>query len=75
MVGRPLIFETSFNRVVLQVSTNMGKEKQDIEQCKDLLWDGVDLLCFDKINIADPEVYGATYPLTRSVVAGLTIGF
>lgn len=29
-------FETSFNRVVLQVSTNMGKEKQDIEQCKDL---------------------------------------
>ena len=36
MVGRPLIFETSFNRVVLQVSTNMGKEKQDIEQCKDL---------------------------------------
>ena len=36
---------------------------------------GVDLLCFDKINIADPEVYGVTYPLTRSVVAGLTIGF
>lgn len=36
---------------------------------------GIDLLCFDKINIADPEVYGATYPLTRSVVAGLTIGF
>lgn len=36
---------------------------------------GVDLLCFDKINIADPEVYGTTYPLTRSVVAGLTIGF
>lgn len=36
---------------------------------------GVDLLCFDKINIADPEVYGATYPQTRSVVAGLTIGF
>ena len=36
---------------------------------------GVDLLCFDKINIADPEVYGATYPLTRSVVAGLTISF
>ena len=36
---------------------------------------GIDLLCFDKINIADPEVYEATYPLTRSVVAGLTIGF
>lgn len=36
---------------------------------------GVDLLCFDKIKIADPESYGATFPLTRSVVAGLTIGF
>lgn len=36
---------------------------------------GVDLLCFDKIKIADPESYGDTYPLTRSVVAGLTIGF
>lgn len=36
---------------------------------------GVDLLCIDKIDVADPESYGATYPLTRSVVAGLTIGF
>jgi len=36
---------------------------------------GIDLLCFDKIKIADPESYGATYPLTRSVVAGLAIGF
>ena len=36
---------------------------------------GIDLLCFDKIKVADPESYGSTYPLTRSVVAGLTIGF
>lgn len=36
---------------------------------------GIDLLCFDKIKIADPESYGVNYPLTRSVVAGLTIGF
>jgi TonB-linked SusC/RagA family outer membrane protein len=36
---------------------------------------GVDLACFDKISIADPESYGATYPLTRSVVAGLSINF
>ncbi len=36
---------------------------------------GVDLLCFDKIKIADPESYGVTYPLTRRIVAGLTIGF
>lgn len=74
MVGRPLIFETSFNRVVLQVSTNMGKESKILSNAK-IYVRGVDLLCFDKINIADPEVYGATYPLTRSVVAGLTIGF
>jgi TonB-linked SusC/RagA family outer membrane protein len=36
---------------------------------------GVDLACFDKISIADPESYGAGYPLTRSVVAGLSINF
>lgn len=36
---------------------------------------GIDLLCFDKIKVADPESYGTTAPLTRSVVAGLTIGF
>ena len=36
---------------------------------------GVDLLCFDKIKIADPESYGATVPLTRSAIIGLSIGF
>lgn len=36
---------------------------------------GVDLLCFDKIKISDPESYGATYPLTRSIVAGVAVGF
>nr|WP_320056959.1 SusC/RagA family TonB-linked outer membrane protein [uncultured Bacteroides sp.] len=36
---------------------------------------GVDLLCFDHIKIADPEAYGATNPLTRSIVAGLTVEF
>lgn len=36
---------------------------------------GVDLFCFDNIKESDPESYGATNPLTRSVVAGLTIGF
>lgn len=36
---------------------------------------GVDLFCFDKIKVADPESYGATNPLTRSIIAGLTIGF
>lgn len=36
---------------------------------------GVDLFCFDKLEVSDPESYGATNPLTRSIVAGLTIGF
>lgn len=36
---------------------------------------GVDLLCFDKIDIADPESYGASFPLTRSVNFGVAIGF
>lgn len=36
---------------------------------------GIDLLCFDNVKVADPECYGAGYPLTRSVVAGVSIGF
>ncbi|MDO4163234.1 MAG: SusC/RagA family TonB-linked outer membrane protein [Bacteroides sp.] len=36
---------------------------------------GVDLLCFDHIKIADPEVYGATDPVTRSIVTGLSVSF
>lgn len=36
---------------------------------------GVDLLCFDKIKIADPESYGADKPLDKSIVAGLTLSF
>ena len=36
---------------------------------------GIDLLCFDHIKIADPESYGATYPLTRSAVIGLSLKF
>lgn len=36
---------------------------------------GVDLFCFDKLDVVDPESYGATNPLNKSVVMGLTIGF
>lgn len=36
---------------------------------------GIDLLCFDHVKESDPESYGATNPLTRSVVVGLQIGF
>lgn len=36
---------------------------------------GTDLLCFDKIDVVDPEAYGATSPLNKSVIVGLQIGF
>lgn len=36
---------------------------------------GVDLLCFDNIDISDPEAMGTVYPATRSVHVGLSIGF
>lgn len=36
---------------------------------------GVDLLCFDSIDITDPEAMGASYPATRSVHVGLSVGF
>lgn len=36
---------------------------------------GVDLLCLDHIDVADPEAYGATNPLNKSLVVGLQIGF
>lgn len=36
---------------------------------------GVDLLCFDSIDLSDPEAMGRSYPATRSVNVGLAIGF
>jgi TonB-linked outer membrane protein, SusC/RagA family len=36
---------------------------------------GIDLLCFDKIKESDPETYGSTTPVNRSVVIGLAVGF
>ncbi len=36
---------------------------------------GNDLLCFDHMAVSDPESYGATNPLNRSVVAGLSVTF
>lgn len=36
---------------------------------------GVDLLCFDHLDVVDPESYGATNPLNKSVIVGLQIGF
>ena len=36
---------------------------------------GTDLFSIDNLEVSDPESYGATAPLTRSVVAGLAITF
>lgn len=36
---------------------------------------GTDLFCFDHIDVADPECYGASTPLNKSIVVGVTIGF
>ena len=36
---------------------------------------GNDLFCFDHMDVSDPESYGATNPLNRSIVAGLSVTF
>ena len=36
---------------------------------------GIDLLCLDHIKRADPECYGADYPVTRSISLGVVLGF
>ena len=36
---------------------------------------GIDLLCFDHIDEADPECYGVSAPLNKSVVAGIQLSF
>ena len=36
---------------------------------------GVDLLCFDSIDQLDPEAMDSSYPATRSIHVGLSVGF
>jgi TonB-linked SusC/RagA family outer membrane protein len=36
---------------------------------------GTDLFSIDHLSVSDPESYGATNPLTRSIVAGLSVTF
>lgn len=36
---------------------------------------GVDLLCFDSIDQLDPEAMNSSYPATRSIHFGLSVGF
>ena len=34
-----------------------------------------DLLCFDSIDQLDPEAMNSSYPATRSIHVGLSVGF
>jgi hypothetical protein len=36
---------------------------------------GIDLLCLGHIDDADPECYGVSAPLNKSVVAGVQLSF
>ena len=36
---------------------------------------GVDLFTIDNIDDADPEVYGVTAPVNKSIVAGVALSF
>ena len=50
-------------------------EKTKYIQTAKLYVRGVDLLCFDHIDEADPECYGVTAPLNKSVVLGVQLSF
>jgi hypothetical protein len=36
---------------------------------------GIDLLCLNHLDEADPECYGVSAPLNKSVVAGVQLSF
>jgi len=36
---------------------------------------GTDLFCIDHLSVSDPESYGVTNPLTKSVIVGLSVTF
>ena len=44
-------------------------------KCSQVVCSGVDLFSFDHLDESDPEVFGATNPLNRSIVAGLSVIF
>lgn len=56
-----------FPKKLVQKTTFMNKAKLYVR--------GTDLLCFDKIKIADPENYNSVNPTERSIVIGLSLGF
>jgi hypothetical protein len=50
-------------------------EKTKYIQTAKLYVRGVDLLCFDHMDDADPESYGVSAPLNKSVVVGVQLSF
>ncbi len=50
-------------------------EKTKFIQTAKLYVRGVDLFCADHIDDADPECYGVTAPLNKSIVVGLALSF
>jgi len=50
-------------------------EKTKYIQTAKLYVRGVDLLCFNHLDDADPECYGVTAPLNKSVVLGVQLSF
>jgi len=50
-------------------------EKTKYIQTAKLYVRGVDLLCFDHLDDTDPECYGVTAPLNKSVVLGVQLSF
>lgn len=60
--------------VYYDVSKTLMNKISFMEKAK-LYVRGIDLLCFDHIKIADPESYGATNPLNKSIIAGISLTF
>ncbi len=73
------MFDRSFFKLRnIEVYYNFPKSllaKSKVLNAAKLYVRGVDLFCFDHLDESDPEVYGATNPLNRSVVAGLSVTF
>ncbi len=73
------MFDRSFFKLRnIEVYYNFPKamlEKTKVLNAAKLYVRGVDLFSLDHLDKSDPEVYGATNPLNRSIVAGLSVTF
>ena len=73
------MFNRSFFKLRnIEVYYNFPKTLLDKTKCLNaakLYVRGVDLFSLDHLDVSDPEVYGATNPVNRSVVVGLSVTF